>query len=172
MKMFTFRFETVKLLAVFVGVCIIFGVLLVAGGFGSIGAEIVSAATVESTPNMEDNEVRLEFLKSFGWEVEENPVSGKTVTIPETFDAVYRKYNTDVQVPYGYDLTKFAGKKVTLYCYRILNYPTNDDVFANILVYDGEVIGGDVSSVALDGFMHGFSMPDGIIAPTNAQLND
>ncbi len=172
MKMFTFRFETVKLLAVFVGVCIIFGILLVAGGFGSIGAEIVSAAAVNASPDMTDNTVRLNFLKSFGWEAEENPVSGKTVTIPKTFDAVYRKYNTDIQVPNGYDLTKYAGKQATLYCYRVLNYPTDDDVFANILVYEGKVIGGDISSVALDGFMHGFKAPDGIIAPTNAQLND
>lgn len=172
MKMFTFRFETIKLLAVFVGVCVIFGVLLVAGGFGSIGSEIVSAAVTEEAPDMNDNSVRLEFLKSFGWEVEESPVSDKAVTIPQTFDAVYRKYNTDIQVPNGYDLTKFAGKQVTLYCYRILNYPTNDDVFANILVFNGKVIGGDISSVALDGFMHGFSMPDGVVAPSAAQLND
>ena len=43
------------------------------------------------------------------------------------------------------------------------NYPgyENKDgvIRANILVYDGRVIGGDVCSVELDGFMHGFEKP-------------
>ena len=38
--------------------------------------------------------------------------------------------------------------------------PTDGSIRANLLVYDGVVIGGDVCSVALDGFMHGFERPD------------
>ncbi|MBR6748707.1 MAG: hypothetical protein IKM07_07185, partial [Clostridia bacterium] len=37
------------------------------------------------------------------------------------------------------------------------NYPGGlSDVAANLLILDGEVIGGDISSTLLDGFMHGF----------------
>ena len=41
---------------------------------------------------------------------------------------------------------------------EIENYPGQaEGVRANILVYKNKVIGGDVCSVELDGFMHGFA---------------
>lgn len=51
-----------------------------------------------------------------------------------------------------------GGKTVKRYTYIIHNYPDEtDQVRANLLVYDGKVIGGDICTLALDGFMHGFS---------------
>ncbi|MBR2893486.1 MAG: DUF4830 domain-containing protein, partial [Clostridia bacterium] len=44
--------------------------------------------------------------------------------------------------------------------YEIKNYPgyenTDGVIRGNILVYDGIVIGGDICSIELDGFMAGF----------------
>ncbi len=38
------------------------------------------------------------------------------------------------------------------------NYPDQTGtVYATLIVYDGEVIGGDIASSALDGFMAGFT---------------
>ena len=42
--------------------------------------------------------------------------------------------------------------------YEITNYPdAKSKVYANMLVLNGKVVGGDVSSAEKDGFMHGFS---------------
>ena len=63
-----------------------------------------------------------------------------------------------MQQAQGFDLLPYAGEKCTQYRYRITNYPnTSDGVFATLLVFEGNIIGGDVASGAEDGFMHGFA---------------
>ncbi len=107
-------------------------------------------------------EERLLFFSQFGWEINEDPVEVKEVIIPEEFDETYSKYN-ELQKTQGLDLEPFKNVRVKMWCYEIRNYPGYEDkeniIHGNILVYDGIVIGGDVSSTELDGFMHGFSMP-------------
>ena len=69
----------------------------------------------------------------------------------------FEKYN-EIQKQQGCDLSKYAGKRCKRYTYVIENYPGQaEGVRANILVYKNKVIGGDVCSVELDGFMHGFA---------------
>lgn len=101
----------------------------------------------------------LAFISQFGWEVEGTPVEIADVAIPESFDDVYDNYNS-IQLAQGLDLSNYAGVAVKRWSYRILNYPDypegTDYIRINILVYDGRVIGGDVCSLKLDGFMHGF----------------
>ena len=105
------------------------------------------------------DEQRLEFISGYGWEVEENPVEVRDVVIPEVFDDVYNNYNK-IQLDQGFDLKKFAGQRVKRWTYVVKNYPGTEDgddyIRLNLLVSDGEVIGGDVCSLKLDGFMHGF----------------
>lgn len=106
------------------------------------------------------NDQRIVFLKQFGWEVDADAFDVEEVRIPEVFDDVYNNYN-DIQKNQGYDLTKYAGKRVKRYTYTVLNYPNGiNGVKANLLVHKNKVIGGDICSVALDGFMHGFESPD------------
>lgn len=108
---------------------------------------------------VETAEDRLVFIRSFGWQIKEEPVQVEEVLIPESFDGVYEEYN-DIQKEQGLDLTKNAGRLCTKYTYEITNYPTGEKgVLINLLVYKGTVIGGDVMSPKLDGFMHGFNMP-------------
>jgi hypothetical protein len=103
------------------------------------------------------NEERLLFLSSFGWETDKEPAEVVEVIIPNEFDVVYEKYNA-IQKAEGYDLSKYKGKRVKRYTYVIKNYPTKQEatINANLLVYDNKIIGGDVCSVALGGFIHGF----------------
>ena len=55
----------------------------------------------------------------------------------------------------GFDLSPYQGQTVDLYCYRLLNYPgTEETVYLALYVSDGRVIGGDIHTAALDGFMH------------------
>ena len=55
------------------------------------------------------------------------------------------------------DLTKYAGKTLKKVVYQITNYQRQDTiVHATLLIYHDKVIGGDISSAQLDGFMYGF----------------
>ena len=102
------------------------------------------------------NEDRIAFLKQFGWNVKENPVEEVEVTIPEKFDKVFVGYN-EIQKRQGLDLSKYKGKNVTRYTYEITNYDgESGQVYVNVIVYRNKVIGGDVCSASIGGFIHGF----------------
>ena len=107
-----------------------------------------------------DNSSRIEFLSQFGWEVVNEPTEITSVTIPSEFNSTYEKYN-DIQRAQGLDLSKYQEKTCTRYTYQILNYKdVSTGVRANLLVLNDKVIGGDISSVTLNGFIHGFCSPD------------
>ena len=96
------------------------------------------------------------FLAQFGWEVEGTPVEEKTVTIPSEFDKIFAAYN-ELQKSQGLNLTKYRGKDVTRYTFAVKNYEGYEGtVWANVLVYRGRVIGGDICSADVSGFVHGF----------------
>lgn len=101
------------------------------------------------------NEERVAFFKQFGWEVKSEPVSSGKITIPEKFDDVYTEYN-NIQKEQGLDLLPYAGKTVEQWIYDVTNYPQQETMRGTILVYNGRVIGGDLCTPALDGFMTGF----------------
>ena len=110
------------------------------------------------------------FIKQFGWEIEDAPAETIAIYIPKNFDTVLERYNT-IQKNQGYDLTKYRGEKATRYTYVITNYPgVTDKVVINVIVHNGEVIGGDVCCKALGGFMHGFS-PERTEASTLAEVS-
>ena len=98
---------------------------------------------------------RRAFLGQYGWELGEE-INRGSVRIPEEFDDVYVQYN-EIQLKQGFDLRRYAGKEVERYQYPVTNYPGYPEyIRANLLVFQGKIIGGDISSVALNGFMHGF----------------
>ena len=111
----------------------------------------------------ETHSERMSFISQYGWQVEEEPVEVKEVIIPDEFDDVYTAYN-EIQRSQGFDLSQFAGKRAKRWTYTVKNYEGYENeecININLLVIDGEVIGGDVCSVELDGFMHGFSGQNG-----------
>lgn len=104
------------------------------------------------------NEERVAYLQSFGWQVQEEPAETREVMIPAQFNDVYTAYNV-MQQAQGFDLKPYAGEVCTQYLYKVENYPNETEVYATLLVYGEEIIGGDVASAKVDGFMHGFA-PD------------
>ena len=89
--------------------------------------------------------------------MEEEPADFREVVIPAEFNDVYTAYNA-MQNAQGFDLKPYAGEKCMQYRYIVTNYPDcPDTVFATLLVFEDRIIGGDVSSEAADGFMHGFA---------------
>ena len=120
-------------------------------------------STQTSAPAVSDNDGRVNFLKGFGWEVTTSPVESSQVKIPSETSPVFERYN-NLQKSQGYDLTEFAGKKVMRYVYKINNYPgATEPVYATLLVYKNQIIGGDVTDTAAKGKIQGFKMPQ---APT------
>lgn len=102
------------------------------------------------------NEDRIAFLSQFGWKVKEDSVDQIEVVIPEKFDKVFTGYN-EIQKRQGLDLSKYKGKTVMRYTYEITNYDgENGKVYANVIVYRNKVIGGDICSADVGGFIHGF----------------
>lgn len=98
-------------------------------------------------------------LSSYGWEVS-GLVSQDQVTLPETFGTEYTDFLT-LQREAGFHLTTYAGKTVTRYTYEITNYPTGSDlVYADLLVHNQVIIGGDIRSSRLDGFMSSLLYPN------------
>ena len=108
------------------------------------------------------NEDRIAFLAQFGWVVDAQPIEEKQVRIPSEFDKIFIRYN-DLQKQQGLDLSRYKRKTVTRYTYTVTNYPDCDGtVLANVLVYRGKVIGGDLCCVQEGGFVRGF---DGVMKP-------
>ncbi len=99
-----------------------------------------------------------EFISSYGWIVKSEPDEVREIIIPAEFDDVYENYNS-IQLAQGFDLSSMKAQRVKRWTYTVTNYPgyeTEDCIKINILVYNGCVVGGDVCSIKLDGFMHGF----------------
>lgn len=109
--------------------------------------------------NIRSNEDRVGFLSQFGWTVNPQCVLEEEVSIPSDFDSVFLGYN-ELQKEQGLDLSRYKRKKVMHYRYEVTNYPDTDQaVYANILVYRGKVIGGDISSYENGGFTKIFDCP-------------
>ena len=108
---------------------------------------------------MSDNDSRVQFLQDLGWQVTTSPKEASQVRIPSEQSPVYSRYN-DLQKSQGYDLTQYAGKTVMRYVYEINNYPNAEQpVYATLLVYKNQIIGGDVTNTAAKGAVQGFKMP-------------
>lgn len=98
----------------------------------------------------------IDFLSAYGYNVSDNPVRIQEVIIPGEFGAEYQKYN-EYQKLSGFDLEKYQNRRVKQYTYKVIDYANSDEeVVANLLVYNNRIIGGDVSSTKYGGFIHGF----------------
>lgn len=102
-------------------------------------------------------EERLNFITQLGLTVESDPSGVKEIVIPEEFDDTYTNYN-EIQKQSGLDLEPYKGCTVKKWTYTVTNYPEyegSQSIKINLLVYKGKIIGGDICSVELDGFMKG-----------------
>ena len=121
--------------------------------------------------DLASNDGRVHFLKSFGWEVQNTPKESGQVLIPKESNEVFDRYNA-LQKCQNYDLSKFAGKKVMRYVYEVTNYPgATQPVYATVLVYKNQVVGGDITNTAPGGKIQGFAFPsDATPSPTETTI--
>ena len=163
MVVMTAKVSKAKIIALF---CILAAAVCI-GAYALFGSESGSGTEV-AAGNAASNEARVDFLASYGWQVDTVPTETQEVRIPAEMNEVFTAYN-ELQRTQGYDLAKFAGKTVTRHVYQVTNYANADaPVYASLLVCDGAVIGGDITSTAGAGTMHGFDAPAGSQLPAAA----
>lgn len=140
MKLITFNLSSKRLFAAFLALLVAFLILL----------DFLSCNT-DTTLKVTDNAGRVEFIRSLGVEPSEQAVSIKETVIPTCLNDVYLTYNA-LQKSAGYNLLELLGETVTVYCYEIpdLNGKT---AYVNLLIHENKVVGGDISSAELSGFM-------------------
>ena len=128
---------------------------------GSLHTErsVGAAASAAAPKKVKTDEDRIAYLESCGWQVNPEPIAVEELLIPEEFDETYTEYLA-LQESQGFDLTEYRGKRVKRYTYEITNYPTGESgVQAALLIYKNQVIGGEVLSAQLNGFLHGLEKP-------------
>lgn len=121
--------------------------------------------------NADSPEARLDFIQSLGWEISEIGEKRQEVKIPDCSDGAMADYNAMMQTE-GYDLAPYAGKTVQQYGYEITNYPDYaQTVYLTLYVCDGRVIGGDIHTAAINGFMHALRARPADAAPSATPYN-
>jgi len=159
MFVYTLRANTLKFFSI-IGIALIALVSLIVFvpeyEIATTGAILAEKEKI-SFDRIKSNEDRIAFLAQYGWTAAETPAEEVTLTIPSEFDKIMKTYN-ELQKAQGLDLSKYKGKSVTRYTYEITNYPGHTEkVLANIIVYKNRVIGGDICSTDVNGFIHGFA---------------
>lgn len=145
------------------------GCLILVLAIGVVGAGLGLVRDIRETQavsvvhqgakGVRNNETRIAFLEGFGWVVGPEAASVEEVQIPDTFDSSYDEYLA-LQESQGFHLRDYAGKKVKRYTYEVRNFPgLQEGIWASILVYHKEVIGGEVFCSQGDGFMQGLAYP-------------
>ena len=106
-----------------------------------------------SNGKVTDAETAAAYLLTLGWEVDQSSCQAQTTVLPAFFDTTVSEYNK-LQLEQGFDLEKFAGKEIIVYTFQVKNYPNASDVMACLMTCKSRVIGGDIHSAEMDGFMH------------------
>lgn len=144
-------------LALFVLVCGVLG-----GGLGLVQdiqkAQAVASLQVDPR-GIHSNQERVDYLESYGWIVSPEAVSVEEIHLPDSFDDSYSDYLA-LQKEQGFDLTRYAGKTIQRFTYQVTNYPgLRENIWACLLLYRKEVIGGEVYCSQGDGFQQGLTYP-------------
>ena len=158
----TFKTSKAELIIILIGLVCFIATLWYIISSASAGAKSTSSP-LSSAPehiltNARTADDRIQFLSQFGWEVADDPLDVREVTIPGQFDEVFSGYN-DMQKTLGFDLEPYKGCSVKKYVYSVTNYPDGvRNVTATMLIRGGRVIGGDISGNGARKFTHSFRL--------------
>ncbi len=132
---------------------IVFAAILMAAAVIVRGMPGGAQGGVRSLIDASKIEGRQKYLSGLGWEIDPASESRTEIMLPAKFDGVMAEYNR-LQTQQGFNLESFAGLNCVQYTYRVTNYPDCDDALATLYVRGRQVIGGDIHSPSVDGFMH------------------
>ncbi|MGN0172521.1 MAG: DUF4830 domain-containing protein [Acutalibacteraceae bacterium] len=111
----------------------------------------LSSPTAVNAVTGDTDETRAAFLRSIGYEAVLPAVSVKEILLPDSFDSALADYN-ELQKQAGFDLSGYAGQRVKYWTYDLAEHPFGEPAQAHLYVYNGAVIGGDISATAAGGF--------------------
>lgn len=102
---------------------------------------------------------RADYAKTLGYSISADSETVQNIIIPAVFGSVYENYNA-LQKQCGFDLSLYKGEDAVQYTYIITDYTddrgnTLDNIRMNLIIVSGRIVGGDICSAALDGFMTG-----------------
>lgn len=162
MMIMTAKVDIKKILIALAAVAgVIIGLILLLGGGNS------SAPT--AAPSLAGNEGRVQFLQDLGWEISASPTESSQVRIPQEQNQIFARYN-DLQKSAGFDLSQYAGKTAMRYVYKVNNYPdATEPVYATLLIYKNQVIGGDITNTAANGAMQALIQRGQVPSPAPAE---
>ncbi|MCI6990326.1 MAG: DUF4830 domain-containing protein [Clostridiales bacterium] len=149
-----------RLIAVLFLFVLAFGVLGTGLGLIQDIQKAEAVASLQADPrDIDSNEDRVSYLESYGWIVSDEAAAVEDIRLPDTFDASYDEYLA-LQREQGFDLEQYSGKTIQRYTYQVINYPgLQENIWACLLLYKDEVIGGEVYCNQGDGFMQGLAYP-------------
>lgn len=116
--------------------------------------------TASDLPQLADNEARVSYLQSMGWEVDPEPVETLQFLLPEKLEEPYLTYN-ELQDSQGFDLSTACGKQVSRFTYTVTNYPDRPEgVQLNLYICEEHPVAGDVLCAGADGFQDTLIYPE------------
>lgn len=142
LKLLTVKVNNKKLSVLFLALLTVFLIFI----------DFLSVISENSENFVTDNSARVNFIKSLGVVPNEECIEEKEMVIPYNFNNVYSEYNL-LQKSAGYDLTDYCGETATVYKYKISEFNASENVYVNLIICKGRVIGGDISSTEINGFM-------------------
>lgn len=122
-----------------------------------LAALLLPHSASSAIPGTNDAE-RCAYLTSLGWEVDDEPIETLTVQLPKPLDEPYLSYN-EVQKLQGFDLSPLAGKALLRCTYRVNNHPTGAPCQANLYIFEGEIVAGDIMCTGKNGFISDLKFP-------------
>ena len=127
--------------------------------FRAVGAALLfalaAALFVSFAPSrsLRSTEGRCAYLASCGWQADPASEELRAVRLPAQFNALLEDYNA-LQLAQGWDLGAAAGKSCLCCSYDLVGFSDWDGrVIATLYLYRGRVIGGDLHTAAVGGFM-------------------
>lgn len=129
-------------------------IILICAGLFTV-CMLKNPVQVENSIILENSYSREAYLNIKGWEVEE--ISCEPIRVPENFEGIYEEY-AEVQSKQELPLENYKGKEVQRYLYKVINFNTDSDVCAELLISENKLIAAALIENKPDGFISAVSM--------------
>lgn len=148
MVIVTAKLSRPKLIGILCGAAAVLLAVIVLANRGGDSVEASAGRRLDT------QEAQVEFLASCGYAADQEPARTQEVRIPKEWNQVYTQYNA-IQQSQGFDLSRYKGKALMQYVYRIQDYPGegSEPVYATLLLYKNKLVGADLSRGGEGGFL-------------------
>lgn len=126
--------------------------------FAFLSVLLLHACVSERSAPAATDEQRAGYLTALGWQVDPEPVETLSLTLPDPLEEPYQSYNV-LQLSQGFDLRAYCGKTLERCSYTVTNHPSGRVCQANLYVFRGEVIAGDILCTGEGGFIAPLAFP-------------